>query len=491
MTRTSPIQPRRCRPAAFPALLAAACLASGLSAWASAQVLELRPAPDPAIPQPSDAPAVEVVAAPPPPARQHDPDAIAVLDAAEEAIRELGSFRARVRGSGTNFFRGMTDEGSAVLIGRRSPEDAGRWQARITGSLTPQRSSSPIDVDAVFDGNRVKWINHDQRRIGARMMPALMNQTWYDVPVRIHTRLWFGPQPFGDVRGLGRVSLAPRETVGGVECDVVRAEMEGGYYFLLYVGAEDRIPRRFLRGFDSRNIPGGMPMTGTEILDIAELEIGVELRDEDFVIACPEGYVEEHFPDPNPTRPVPTTPKPVTEGGDEAGEDEGAIAAEADGAALDDGQVVVSRVTGAAPEVRRPAAELAPEFELRDVGGTPVRLSDYRGGPVLLYFWASWSPWCAELSRELRAIRTEHEGLPILVLPLRERSADIARQRFEAQGLRATLLTGADDIAARFQIGAAPSLVLVDAAGRIAMRHAGFNAERSPLPELRSLLAGR
>lgn len=30
--------------------------------------------------------------------------------------------------------------------------------------------------------------------------------------------------------------------------------------------------------------------------------------------------------------------------------------------------------------------ELAPDFELYDVGGSTVRLSDYRGKPVLLAF---------------------------------------------------------------------------------------------------------
>lgn len=30
--------------------------------------------------------------------------------------------------------------------------------------------------------------------------------------------------------------------------------------------------------------------------------------------------------------------------------------------------------------------ELAPDFELKDVQGRPVRLSDFRGKPVVLYF---------------------------------------------------------------------------------------------------------
>jgi peroxiredoxin len=40
--------------------------------------------------------------------------------------------------------------------------------------------------------------------------------------------------------------------------------------------------------------------------------------------------------------------------------------------------------------------QAAPDFELKDLAGKKIRLSDYRGKVVLLNFWATWCPPCKE-----------------------------------------------------------------------------------------------
>ena len=44
----------------------------------------------------------------------------------------------------------------------------------------------------------------------------------------------------------------------------------------------------------------------------------------------------------------------------------------------------------ATSEAAEPALQEAPDFTAYDADGNAVRLSDYRGKPLVLNFWASW-----------------------------------------------------------------------------------------------------
>ena len=58
----------------------------------------------------------------------------------------------------------------------------------------------------------------------------------------------------------------------------------------------------------------------------------------------------------------------------------------------------------------------APQFELRDINGRLVRLSNYRGKVVLINFWATWCPPCRAEMPDLVRLQREHgkDGLQII-----------------------------------------------------------------------------
>ena len=66
--------------------------------------------------------------------------------------------------------------------------------------------------------------------------------------------------------------------------------------------------------------------------------------------------------------------------------------------------------------------QVAPDFELRTPEGETIRLSDFRGKPVWVNFWAPWCPACRTEMPRLEGLYLEHadDGLVILGVGVRD-----------------------------------------------------------------------
>ena len=124
----------------------------------------------------------------------------------------------------------------------------------------------------------------------------------------------------------------------------------------------------------------------------------------------------------------------------------------------------------------------APEFSLRQAGqpGTEVRLSDHRGGAVVLNFWATWCPPCR---KELRGFQQRLEEISRLATVLAVSVDDpetepAVRQLAESEGLAFSVLLADSQTAEAYSVLnerlfdrrralAIPTTFLIDAAGRI------------------------
>ena len=93
-----------------------------------------------------------------------------------------------------------------------------------------------------------------------------------------------------------------------------------------------------------------------------------------------------------------------------------------------------------------------PQFELRDVNGRVVRLSDYKGKVVLINFWATWCPPCRAEMPDLIRIQREHAKQGLQIIGITYPPQTKARVRRFARSLKVNypIILGTRQIKARF-----------------------------------------
>lgn len=67
-------------------------------------------------------------------------------------------------------------------------------------------------------------------------------------------------------------------------------------------------------------------------------------------------------------------------------------------------------------EVGIQKGQLAPDFTLVDLQGTPIKLSDYKGKKVLLNFWATWCPPCRVEMPHMQQIYDDYQSKDVVIL---------------------------------------------------------------------------
>ena len=120
--------------------------------------------------------------------------------------------------------------------------------------------------------------------------------------------------------------------------------------------------------------------------------------------------------------------------------------------------------------------QLARDFEALNLEGLPVRLSDLRGRPVVINFWATWCTSCLAEMPTLEEQRKAHEaeGLAILAVNVGESVGD-AREFIEALGLFEFVIAmdPALDIADAYAVRGLPHSLFVDSNGVIQAEYRG------------------
>jgi thiol-disulfide isomerase/thioredoxin len=129
------------------------------------------------------------------------------------------------------------------------------------------------------------------------------------------------------------------------------------------------------------------------------------------------------------------------------------------------GLATASSIATAGPSaIGTEVGQIAPDFALRSLDGPTVHLSDYRGRPVWINFWASWCPPCRDEMPRLEGVYLAHvvDGLVVLGVGVRDSESNIRAFVREVGVTYPIVLDEPGDVAGRFRAFALPVQYFID-----------------------------
>ncbi len=111
--------------------------------------------------------------------------------------------------------------------------------------------------------------------------------------------------------------------------------------------------------------------------------------------------------------------------------------------------------------------QIAPDWTLSTPNGQAINLADEaEKQTTVLFFWATWCPYCKALMPHLQSIRIEYgDSVKILAINIAEDADPVAF--IDSAGYDFTLLLDGDAVAENYGIFGTPGLFVIDANRRI------------------------
>ncbi|MGA9355669.1 MAG: redoxin family protein [Terriglobales bacterium] len=139
----------------------------------------------------------------------------------------------------------------------------------------------------------------------------------------------------------------------------------------------------------------------------------------------------------------------------------------------------------ASQEVSAPA----PAFSINRFDGTEVSSAELRGRVVVLDFWASWCPACRREMPELEKLYRRYQGdsrVSFWAVDMQKdgETPEKGRAFMQNAGYTLPIALGHEERLTGLQMEGFPSLIIIDAAGRIRLVHTGYDRSEKFQEEL-------
>ncbi len=118
----------------------------------------------------------------------------------------------------------------------------------------------------------------------------------------------------------------------------------------------------------------------------------------------------------------------------------------------------------------------APQFSLLNMKGERVELSEFKGKPVLLNFWATWCGYCRKERPHLNSLYNLYKDKGLVVISVStDRSVEKVRKYLKEIPADFIVLSDSDGrTAAEYGIRGYPSSFLIDRNGLVKQAFAGY-----------------
>ena len=128
-----------------------------------------------------------------------------------------------------------------------------------------------------------------------------------------------------------------------------------------------------------------------------------------------------------------------------------------------------SAISGEAADTGLAVGKTAPDFTLQTLDGEETSLSDYRGKPVFVNFWATWCPPCRA---EMPDMEKLYGNMDIEILAVNmtdtEKNEEAVTTFVEETALTFPILMDMEgDLSSAYNVKAYPTSYLIDADGKI------------------------
>ena len=370
------------------------------------------------------------------------PEAVAVLEAAQEVAARLKSieYEATILGEGSVAKRQSIIDAKVSI--KRTEAPAGN-KIRIEGTNTLPWNSRVIPFIFADDGQRACSLNEQL----STFFEGRSEDAWQNELDALSLEKHIGPQAYKEELEANSVTYEGIKKIDGVACHAVKVQYDkfGHKVVRFHFGEQDHL----LRSMERLIVMGrpDVPPRGAVIVTAYNIKTDIDIDDSRFVLQCPQGFRRQLFP-----------PR---------------------------GRVYNRMPNfGGGPTSRTRANQYlavgsdAPDWALQRSTGEKVTLKELRGKVVVLDFWASWCGPCKRAMPALQKLHNRFENKPVAIFGVncRERNPRADPMAYiKRRGYTYGQLVNGDIVANAYKVRGIPTFYLIGKDGKILHATSGYS----------------